>query len=116
MEKIRKEFKFRNMNEVINFLETMELEKIVKNIEKTLGHPDATITKYERFGKSYRKESYVSEIALTPSSYDESFNANIRVKTENVRLIVLINYVNYDYNYEGNESDEKAILKIAYID
>lgn len=123
MKKIRKEFK--KMSEVVEFLRTIEvrkevkkeLEGIVKNIEETLGNPYAEINHSEYFGNTYRKEFYVSDIVLTPSSYNENFNVNIRIKTENVRLIVLIDYFKYDYNYDfGHESDEKAIIKMAYYD
>lgn len=122
MKKIRKEFK--TMSEVTSFLRTIEasqevrkeIASVIKNIEKVLGYPYAEINYCEHFGNDYKKESYVSEVTQGFNSYDENFSANIRVKTENAKLIVLIDYFKYIYSYGGNESDENAILKIAYTD
>lgn len=121
MKKIRKEFE--KMDDVVNFLKTLEvkkdvkkeIERIVENIEKTLGCPDAEINNHEYFGNTYKKEFYFSDIHLSINSYNENFGANIRIKNNSIRLIVLINSFKYQYNYDnGSESDEKAVIKIAY--
>lgn len=124
MKKIKREFK--KMNEIISFLKTIEvknievkkeLEQIIENIEKIVGVPYAEISNYQWIGNDYKKEFYFSDIHLSFNSYNESFNANIRVKNNNIRLIVLIDCFKYEYNYDlGHEADEKATIKMAYYD